>query len=81
MWKTMLPAIKSAGSAMGRRIGTAFAAWLLAQGLPEQHIEQVLIGLTALAGVALDLGLAYAEKRTIATKAFVQGLQQGSAQN
>lgn len=44
---------------IGRRIGTAIAAYLLAQGIPQELADQVLVALGVVGGLALDVLTAY----------------------
>lgn len=42
---------------IARRVGTAFAAYLVAQGLPADAAHQVLLALGVLGGVAFDVAI------------------------
>lgn len=48
---------------LGRRIGTAIAAALLAQGIPQELANQVLLALGVVGGLAIDVVLAYVANR------------------
>lgn len=44
---------------LGRRLGTALAAFLLAQGIPQDMANQVLLALGVVGGLAFDVLAAY----------------------
>lgn len=45
-----------------RRLGTALAAYLVALGVQAQTVDAIVLGLTALAGVGVDLLLSHFER-------------------
>lgn len=49
--------IKGALGPVARRVGTAFAAYLLAQGIPADTAEQLLTALGVVGGLSLDIAL------------------------
>ncbi len=48
---------------LGRRIGTALAAYLLAQGIPQDLTDQVIVGLGVVGGLTFDVISAYFANR------------------
>ncbi|TRL41906.1 hypothetical protein [Rhizobium straminoryzae] len=48
---------------VGSRLGTAFAAYLIAKGVPQDAADQLLTALGVLAGLTLDAALAYVSNR------------------
>lgn len=50
-----MSALKSIAGALGRRVGTAFAGVLAAQGLPPETVDQAVLALGILGGVGFDL--------------------------
>ena len=44
---------------LGRRVGTAVAAYLLAQGIPQDLTDQLLLALGVVGGLAIDVIGAY----------------------
>lgn len=44
---------------LGRRLGTALAAFLLAQGIPQDLANQVLLALGVVGGLAFDVIAAF----------------------
>lgn len=55
-------------SPLVRRIGTAVAVWLLAQGAESQLVEQAINGLSAAVLVGVDLFLARIYRSNVETK-------------
>lgn len=51
---------------LGRRLGTALAAFLLAQGIPQELANQLLLALGVVGGLTFDVVSAYIsnKKRT-----------------
>lgn len=56
---------KEALAAVGRRLGTAFSAFLVAQGAPPELSGQLLLALGAVAGVSVDIALAIYSRRKL----------------
>ena len=54
---------KNVAAPLGRRIGTALAAYLLAQGIPAGMVEQFVLGLGVAGALALDMISAYVTRR------------------
>ena len=48
---------------MLRRMGTAFAVYLVTLGVGAEVADQIALGATALAGVGVDLALSAADKK------------------
>ena len=48
---------------MGRRLGTALAAYLLAQGIPQDMVDQFVLAVGVAGALALDLATAYVTRR------------------
>lgn len=48
---------------LGRRLGTAFAAYLIAKGIPQDMADQVLTAGGVVLGLAIDLLTAYYTNR------------------
>lgn len=44
---------------LGRRLGTALAAYLLAQGIPQDLTDQFLLALGVVGGLTIDIVAAY----------------------
>ena len=53
---------------LGRRLGTALAAFLLAQGIPQELANQVLLALGVIGGLAFDVIAAYLASKDKGTK-------------
>lgn len=49
--------VKSVAGPLGRRLGTAFAAYLLAREVPQDLADQLLTALGVVGGVTLDIAL------------------------
>lgn len=47
---------------MGRRIGTALAAYLLAQGIPQDMADKLLLAIGVAGGIAMDCIAYYVTK-------------------
>ena len=54
---------KNVAMPVGRRIGTALAAYLLAQGIPSGMVDQFVLGLGVTGALALDIISAYVTRR------------------
>ena len=54
---------KNVALPLGRRIGTALAAYLLAQGIPQDMVAQFVLGLGVVGALGLDVISAYVAKR------------------
>lgn len=54
---------KNVAMPLGRRIGTALAAYLLAQGIPAGMVDQFVLGLGVAGALGLDIISAYVTKR------------------
>ena len=50
----MVEISRNIAAPMGRRIGTALAAYLLAQGIPQDMADKLLLAIGVAGGVALD---------------------------
>lgn len=48
---------------LGRRIGTALAAYLLAQGIPQELADQLLLSIAVVGGLTFDVIAAYITNR------------------
>lgn len=48
---------------LARRVGTAISVFLLAQGVPEDLAQQVILAAGVFAGLAFDVSLAIAARR------------------
>lgn len=46
-------------AALARRLGTAFSAFLVAQGIPHETAQQAMLAVLVLAGIGTDLTLSY----------------------
>lgn len=57
-----------------RRMGTAIAVYLVSKGLPEDQVEQLLVALGAVIGLAFDIGLAAISRRKVEQKGFSSGV-------
>ena len=69
----IIDTVKEVGGAILRRAGTAFSAFLVARGIPEDLAAQLFVALGAVAGVSFDIGLAvfYRRKLRLATAELV----------
>lgn len=58
-------ALREVASALSRRMGTAFSAMLVAQGIPPQLADQLWLAFGVAAGLGVDVMLAYYHTRNI----------------
>lgn len=63
MFNTFLPMLREGAAALSRRVGTAFATWLVAQGVPSSHAEQAVVAIAIVASLGLDLVSAHLNKK------------------
>ena len=54
---------RNVAAPMGRRIGTALAAYLLAQGIPQDLVDQLVLAVGVSGALALDVLSAYVTRR------------------
>ena len=54
---------RNVAAPMGRRLGTALAAYLLAQGIPQDMVDQFVLAVGVAGALALDLATAYVTRR------------------
>lgn len=54
---------RNVAAPMGRRLGTALAAYLLAQGIPQDMVDQFVLAVGVVGALALDLATAYVTRR------------------
>ena len=54
---------RTVAAPLGRRLGTAFAAYLIAKGVPQDAADQLLTALGVVAGLTFDLVSAYLVNR------------------
>lgn len=50
---------------LGKRIGTAIAAYLLAQGIPQEMTDQFLLAVGVVAGLSLDVLATFLLKKRV----------------
>lgn len=58
MVKLWAPILREGASAMSRRLGTAAAGMLIAQGIPEDLVTRLLVALGVVGGICFDIALA-----------------------
>lgn len=58
-----LQMMKQALPVMGRRIGTALAVWLVAQGGQPELVDQIVVSLGVVGGLAFDVMISIVTKR------------------
>lgn len=62
--------VKEAGGALLRRVGTFFSAFLLAHGVPDELVNQLLVAAGVFLGISFDIAVAifYRQRLKIAVK-------------
>ena len=60
--------VKSIAGPLGRRVGTAFAAYLLARGVPQDLADQMLMALGVVGGVTLDVAMSMWRDKKVAVR-------------
>lgn len=54
---------RNVATPLARRLGTALAAYLLAQGIPQELADQLLLALGVAGGLAMDIAAHYVTQR------------------
>lgn len=57
--KVLREIVRVVAAPLGRRLGTAFAVYLIAKGVPQDVAEQLLTALGVVAGLSADIIAAY----------------------
>lgn len=70
MWETLAFPLKEALGALARRVGTFFAAFIVASGVPAEDAAKLLAAVGVVLGLSFDVMLAwfYRRRLKIATK-------------
>jgi len=55
--------VKTITKTILKRVGSAAAVALLARGVPAETVEQIVVGITALALVLVDVGAEYLDQK------------------
>lgn len=62
--KTVVSLVQVVAPVLARRIGTAFAAVLLAHGIPDATVDQLIVALGVTGGLILDVCASWLARKT-----------------